>query len=268
MLPAPWALRPDQPDGVRDMEAFCQEIVAATCRAQAIERIEPCDLAEALCHLLMQAVLLDDGYDEAKRAKPYLRFDLWLRTALRCDLLDFWRSPAGFGRHGQHRVPAVGEFGQQVLDDRARASGDDDGFGGLADDGARPDRLDPASLVDPADSLDARLWLDPDGDRGAAETSAVAGLRRRPGPAVAGGDRGAGARAGRSVGAVAAGAGRGAEPFRDCGRCGWRSFPQAPNGLDHWHFPERCVSCGGVLLEPAGRQAAARAGGLEETKAA
>jgi hypothetical protein len=248
-LPAVWSVRT-----VSDCEAFCQEIVETTIRRQAMPRLEPCDAAEAIAFLLGQVVILDQQFDGEQQRKPYLRFDLWLRTALACDLIDFWRSPAGFGRHGQHRTAAAAEQG---LDDRAAE------HGGWDDDAAAAgsDRLDPATVGDPADSFDARRWLDSEADRDQAGPHTLRGLRGAAGEAVSRRGGGAGVGAAGRVGAAAAGASVVAA-FVDCG-CGWRSYRQSPNGVTRWHLPDFCVGCGAALLEPV-ESVPSGSGGLEE----
>lgn len=218
------------------------EVIEKARRAQGMPMLEPCDLAEAIGFALGQCHILDLQFDGERERKPYLRFDLWLRTALYCDVIDFWRSPAGFGRHGQHRVPAD-DAGRQALDDTA---GEHDGGGfGLNDgDVVGADRLDPASLVDAADRVDARRWLQSEADRDSA--APVGGSRRDADQAAQGLDDHAGVGARRPAGRGVAGA-SGAAAFVDCGGCGWRHYAQSPNGIAVWHLPAGCLSCGADL---------------------
>jgi hypothetical protein len=172
-LPRTWTVRT-----VLDVEAFCQEIIEATCRASAMPRLEPCDIAAAIGYLLGQVAILDGEFDDRVSAKPYLQFDLWLRSALRCDLIDFWRSPAGFGRHGQHRIAAIPDTDDHddewFVDQRDPLDADDAGA-------SRLERVIAEFTVDPPDAGDVALrWVLTEGDRQAVQT--LRGLGGDTGP--------------------------------------------------------------------------------------
>jgi hypothetical protein len=242
MLLAVWSLR-----DVIDVEALCRGVIRDLTGARSTDRttrpgdwLEPCDYQVSLAFLLGEVVVqeqrwLEKGLDEkpGDERGPIL-FRPWLYQQLRSRLIDEWRSPRMFGRHGQHRVAPV---------DRLVRTVDRDG-GPVATD-LRADRLHGAAGGDAADRTDADRWLRADGDldtvgvergEGRVVGAAAAGIDDRPGA----GARGPVGRAVAGASAVAA--------FVDC-ECGWRSYRQAPNGVTRWHLPDFCAGCGGALLE-------------------
>lgn len=222
---------------VENVEGLCRGVLNRVA-AGISPPLERCDYDEWLGWLLGQVVVLThpdspNPYDATKGGP--LR--AWLYTELVRDLIDELRRR--WGRQGQKRV-VDGRLAEQAFRD---AGGDDraarvDLSRGVAAEGA-----DDAGR----DRTFPREWTDLPGDRGAVGADPVGGL----GGVAGGGGPGRADRAGAGEvgGAVgeAARAGVGAPAWVDCGGCGWRHYPFAPNGVEWWHFPDRCVSCGAEL---------------------
>jgi hypothetical protein len=244
LLPTTWQLttadvtricgRPFAPSTARvlvaDVEGLCRGALADAQRRGAVSRdLETGDWVEVLGFLFGEVIVLARRYDPGRRG---IEFRPWLYERLRLRAVDATRWL--YGRQGQHRVPGLVSADTARRD---RAAGE--GFYSFGDESAFDNRLDEASLVDPADRVDARGWLDATADRRASAADGLDSLFG--GGRAEGGDRGAGAGArGRATGGVAV------APWVDCVACGWRNFVQAPNGVDRWHF-ETCSGCGADL---------------------
>jgi len=231
MLPTVLTLR-HQPTGhtVENVEALCRKVLDAAAGGLR-SRLEASDYAESLAFLLGQTAVLLDRYNPRDDRSS---LGGWLKQELRWDLLDYWE--AWYGRSGEKRV-----FDSRLLEAGARDAGVDDGDPGMDRPGspaAEGAGDDPGAWTFP------RGWLDPDGDRGGGRLLEGCPVGEGGG-ATPGADRG-GAPAGRPDGRPTAIPPRRA-PFRDCEACGWRSYPQAPNGLPGWHLDEVCLGCGAEL---------------------
>lgn len=226
----PWPLK----EPVRDVEALCRDVVRRAIKALPRDQNGPgaggamkltsSEFDEALAFCIGQVHVLLPAYDLA-RERNGSRLAGWLSAELRWDLLDYWRSPAGFGRHGQHRLHD-GDPGVREVDEP-----DTESAGDRTDDWASP-----------------LVGLLQSGDRQVARQERILGLRtgRRAAAGARGGGAGAVGRVGGPVAGPVGGAGR-SVPWVDCGGCGWRTFPQAPNGVDRWHYPTTCLGCGSRL---------------------
>ena len=241
MLPTPWILS----DG-SSAEAICRGVLVAAIRGGSAPRdFQDADFAESLGFLLGETFVLirqfDSGRGNARRLGAYL-YD-----RLRYRLIDYWRS--WYGRNGQKRVADLSFHAQAVAD----AGGD--GIFAL-EDGGDPcgDPLGGAAAGDSPDSPDAGGWLDAEADRRDAGAARDAGGSARSRAAER--HRGAGAVVPERVSRAS----RTPDPYVDCG-CGWRSYRQAPNGIDRWHWPKGCLGCGRPLLEllPASEEGSAEA---------
>lgn len=187
--------------------------------------LEPCERDDAIAFMLGEAVVQAELYD-ATRAGMQPR--PWLYDRLGKRLIDEWRSKRQFGRSGQYRAVVLSDV----------------------DGTARVDQLDGSPSTLPGDRsedwADALEGLYDRRDREADREARRLGLRA-PRRAKAKPDR-AGARAlGRAIERSAGEDPRAQAAFRDCGRCGWRVYAQAPNGEPGWHYPDDCPACGGGL---------------------
>lgn len=217
-----WRLR-----DVDDVEALVLGVVAWVANTiVGHTKFPDADRDELISALFEQVVVLDSRYDSTRAG---IEFRPWAFSLLKLRAIDHLRRT--YGRNGEKRVTAGS-----------------DGDGGRDGDGAGDDRLDEASLEDPADGVDARAWLYPGGDRDGFGD--VDRHRRSPSSGVAASDDLAGALAAGST-ASGASSDRGAVPWVDCA-CGWRHFPAAPNGVAAWHYPESCASCGEPLAMTGG----------------
>jgi hypothetical protein len=255
MLRTVWTIRDEH--GVvlvEDVEALCRGVLRKRAganyerradRTPAAVRLEPIDWRDSLAFLLGEVVILERQYDPTRAG---IVFRAWLFQQLQWRLIDEWRRR--FGRHGQHRVADTGAALNAGRDAGRDAGIEDDD----ADENLRGHPFREPAGGDPADRSDVERWLDPDGDR--EEAGPVGGLRRLAGPGVEGRADRPGAGAWSRAGRAAAGA-SGVPAFLDCTGCGWRTYPQAPNGVDAWHWPDRCLGCEQAIAPPADREPAA-----------
>jgi hypothetical protein len=234
MLPKPLRLEAPGPNGIaEDVEGLCRAATVEMARRNGLD-LEHCEFEDTVRHLLGCAIELQGKYDPEKR-RGTGSFEGYLYDRLRWRALDYWRSPAGFGRAGQHRP--LGADGRGLADRAAASALDDEPAGGHRPEPASTDyRDDPASG---AAALEGFLALGDSGDLGALGGPGLTD-RLGVGRAAAAGDgpaRVATARAGREL----------APAHVDCEQCGWRTYLQAPNGVTAWHVPDWCSACGAAI---------------------
>jgi hypothetical protein len=204
---------PDDPaHPVYDLERLCRVILDGHLRATATP-LEPADYDEALGFLFGESYVLQPRYRPDRGSVP---FAAWMQGQLAFRLRDHLRAP--YGRRSEHRI-GQGRFAEL---DRPGADGD----------GHPLDRALSEGSCDRGDDRGEALGgVDAPRDRQVLREVAGLGLgaRRRVAP------RARGSRAPRGVDQ--------AGPWLDCPGCGWRNYPQAPNGMPGWHL-EECAACG------------------------
>lgn len=216
---------------VRNVEGLCRSVLNRFAAA-VTPPLEPAEYDDSLRHLLGAVVeLATTKYDPGRGGAV----GDYLYARLPGVLIDYWRG--WHGRNGEKRI-----LDARAIEQALRDAGVDDGDSGVRGRGGAAG--EGAADAD-ADRTFPREWAELPGDRGA--DGPVGGLGIDAGAGGGGRAARAGAAEGGRAGGQATRACGGAAAFLDCGTCGWRHYPAAPNGLARWHFPLSCAACGSAL---------------------
>lgn len=103
------------------MEPLCRGVANEVARKEDLV-LEEIEYEDALDFLLVQAHVVHQAFDPARKVP----WRLYAYGNLRFDLIDFWRSAAGFGARGQHRVARSDPGERNRLEHMSATTGGED----------------------------------------------------------------------------------------------------------------------------------------------